>query len=90
MPPETSAAEKARPPPPQNPSAKILARAQRAIRTGHLTATATPLTRGRRSHLWECAIVDEEGRLIATGRVRLHSFDPGDDIAGAQPVMERG
>jgi uncharacterized protein (TIGR00369 family) len=60
----------------------------RAIRTGHLTATATPLTRGRRSHLWECTIVDEEGRLIATGRVRLHSFDPGDEIAEAKPMIE--
>lgn len=62
----------------------------RAIRQGHLTATATPLTRGRRSHLWECSIVDEEGRLIATGRVRLHSFDPGDEIAGEKPRMQRG
>jgi len=62
----------------------------RAIREGHLTATATPLTRGRRSHLWECSIVDEQGRLIATGRVRLHSFDPGDEIAGEKPKMERG
>jgi uncharacterized protein (TIGR00369 family) len=62
----------------------------RAIREGHLTATATPLTRGRRSQLWECSIVDEGGRLIATGRVRLHSFDPGEEIAGAKPLMERG
>jgi hypothetical protein len=34
--------------------------------------------------------VDEGGRLIATGRVRLHSFDPGEEIAGAKPLMERG
>ncbi|HVD00174.1 MAG TPA: PaaI family thioesterase [Candidatus Dormibacteraeota bacterium] len=62
----------------------------RAIRGGRLTATATPITRGRRSHLWQCDIVDEEGRMIATGRVRLHSFEPGEEIAGQRPRMERG
>jgi uncharacterized protein (TIGR00369 family) len=62
----------------------------RAIREGHLTATATPLTRGRRSQLWQCEIVDEAGRLIATGRVRLHSFEPGEEIAGRAPEMRRG
>ena len=62
----------------------------RAIREGHLTATATPLTRGRRSQVWQCDIVDESGKLIATGRVRLHSFEPGEEIAGEKPRMERG
>ena len=62
----------------------------RAIREGRLTATATPLTRGRRSHVWQCDIVDEAGRLIATGRVRLHSFEPGEDVAGESPQMRRG
>lgn len=62
----------------------------RAIRSGKLTATATPITRGRRSHLWQCDIVDEDGRVIATGRVRLHSFEPEDEIAGEKPTMRRG
>ena len=62
----------------------------RAVRAGTLTATATPITRGRRSHLWQCDIVDEEGRMIATGRVRLHSFEPGEEIAGRAPKLERG
>jgi 1,4-dihydroxy-2-naphthoyl-CoA hydrolase len=62
----------------------------RAIRAGHLTATATPLTRGRRSQVWQCDIVDEGARLVATGRVRLHSFEPGEEIAGERPRMERG
>jgi 1,4-dihydroxy-2-naphthoyl-CoA hydrolase len=62
----------------------------RAIREGRLTATATPITRGRRSHLWQCDIVDADGRMIATGRVRLHSFEPGEEIAGQAPRMERG
>ena len=62
----------------------------RAIREGQLTATATPLTRGRRSQVWQCDIVDEEGKLVATGRVRLHSFEPGEAIAGQAPEMRRG
>ncbi len=62
----------------------------RAIRSGHLTATATPLTRGRRSQVWQCDIRSDDGKLVATGRVRLHSFEPGDEIAGEAPAMARG
>lgn len=62
----------------------------RAIRTGRLTAIATPITRGRRSQVWQCDINDGDGRLIATGRVRLHSFEPGEAIAGETPQMTRG
>lgn len=62
----------------------------RAIRGGRLTATATPITRGRRSQVWQCDINDDDGRLIATGRVRLHSFEPGEAIAGEAPRMSRG
>jgi len=62
----------------------------RSIREGELKATATPITRGRRSQVWNCDIVDAEGRMIATGRVRLHVFEPGDEIAGERPRLERG
>jgi len=62
----------------------------RAIRQGHLTAVALPLTRGRRSQVWQCDISNEEGKLVATGRVRLHSFEPGEEIAGEAPRMSRG
>jgi uncharacterized protein (TIGR00369 family) len=54
----------------------------RAIRQGRLTAVATPITRGRRSQVWQCDVKNEEGKLVATGRVRLHSFEPGEQIAG--------
>src|ERR1700694_3659137 len=54
----------------------------RAIREGHLTATATPLARGRRRQLWQCEIVDEAGRLISAGRGRLASFEPGVEVPG--------
>lgn len=43
----------------------------RATREGMLTATATPLQRGRTQQLWEVAIVDEQDRLVAHGQVRL-------------------
>jgi uncharacterized protein (TIGR00369 family) len=43
----------------------------RAARGGTLHATATPVTRGRRTQLWEVVIRDDEGATVATGRVRL-------------------
>ncbi|MFO0751538.1 MAG: PaaI family thioesterase [Myxococcota bacterium] len=44
----------------------------KAVRAGAvLTALATPLTRGRTTHVWQAEIRDQAGGLIATGRVRL-------------------
>lgn len=43
----------------------------RAVSSGKLRAVARPLTRGRRTQVWQADIVDEQERLIATGRVRL-------------------
>src|SRR3954453_20068671 len=43
----------------------------RATREGTLTATATPLQRGRTQQLWQVAIVDADDRLVAHGQVRL-------------------
>ena len=40
----------------------------RAKREGTVTATATPLHRGRRSQVWDIRIEDEEGRLICASR----------------------
>jgi len=39
----------------------------RAVRRGRVTVTATPLTRGRRSQLWEATARDDEGRVVACG-----------------------
>ena len=47
----------------------------RAVREGKLRAVATPLTRGRRSQLWQCEVRDEAQQLIASGRVRLMVVD---------------
>jgi uncharacterized protein (TIGR00369 family) len=43
----------------------------RAVRGGKLRALARPVTRGRTSQVWEAWIRDEEGKLVASGRVRL-------------------
>lgn len=43
----------------------------RAVREGTLTATARPITRGRTTQVWECEVRDEQGRITATGRVRM-------------------
>ena len=54
----------------------------RAARGGRVRVTATPLTRGRRSQVWEATARDDQGRIIATGRVRLLCLDPGSDLGG--------
>ncbi len=59
----------------------------RAVREGTLHAVATPLSRGRRSPVWECAIRDDRRRLVATGRVRLLVLDPGAEIAGEKAAV---
>ena len=54
----------------------------RAVRSGKVTVTATPITRGRRVQLWEGVCRDDDGRIVATGRVRLLCLDAGSDLAG--------
>ena len=57
----------------------------RAVRAGvRLRAIATPLTRGRRTQVWEARVIDEEDRLVATGRVRLLCLDNDQALAGEQ------
>lgn len=50
----------------------------KAVREGRLIATARPLTRGRRSQVWQADVTDEAQRLVATGRVRLLCLDDKD------------
>jgi 1,4-dihydroxy-2-naphthoyl-CoA hydrolase len=53
----------------------------RPVRQGELRIDATPINRGRSTQLWEVAIVDERGRPVAHGRVRLMNLNaaPGLD-----------
>ena len=46
----------------------------RAAREGRLTATATPLHRGRSQQLWQVEITDEAGKVTARGEVRLQNL----------------
>src|SRR5690606_28425537 len=60
----------------------------RAAREGVLIATGTPVTRGRRSQLWDVRVADAEGATIATGRVRLLVLDAGAEVAGAELKLD--
>ena len=43
----------------------------RAVRTGLLRCVARPVTRGSRTQVWNAEVRDADGRIIATGTVRL-------------------
>jgi len=53
----------------------------RAVRSGKIRGTATPIHRGRSTQIWEASVCDEQGRVLATGRVRLLCID-GDAALG--------
>ncbi len=53
-----------------------------AVREGVLRATARPLTRGKRTQVWEGTITDATGRIAATGRVRFLGLEAGAAVAG--------
>jgi 1,4-dihydroxy-2-naphthoyl-CoA hydrolase len=48
----------------------------RAVRSGRLHAAAQPITRGRRTQVWETSIWDEHEHLVAVGRLRLLCLEP--------------
>ena len=54
-----------------------------AARSGTLTVRALPVTRGRRTQVWEAKVTDEAGKTLSTGRVRLLCLDAGTSLAGA-------
>jgi uncharacterized protein (TIGR00369 family) len=41
------------------------------VREGILTATATPIHRGRTQQLWTVDVRDEQQRLVAKGELRV-------------------
>jgi len=59
----------------------------RAVRGGTLRIVGLPITRGRRSQLWEVTIRGDDDAIVATGRVRLMVLDEGAEIGGQ--VLER-
>lgn len=47
----------------------------RAVTEGTLTATGTPVHRGRSQQLWRVEITDDSGRMAAVGQVRLANLN---------------
>jgi 1,4-dihydroxy-2-naphthoyl-CoA hydrolase len=57
----------------------------RAVRAGEkLHAVAKPVTRGRQTQVWQAQVLDEQDRLVATGRVRLLCLSEDQSLAGEQ------
>ncbi|MBA2463740.1 MAG: PaaI family thioesterase [Nocardioidaceae bacterium] len=46
----------------------------RAVGEGRLTSTATPVHRGRSQQVWVVETVDQQGRTVARGQVRLQNL----------------
>lgn len=61
-----------------------------AVREGTLRATARPLSRGRRTQVWEVSVTDGEGRALASGRVRLFVLEQGAPLAGEKLGLGAG
>jgi len=59
-----------------------------AVRGGRLRCTARPLVLGKRSHVWEAGIHDDQDRLVASGRVRLMVLEPGAAVAGREVGLQ--
>lgn len=60
----------------------------KAVRGGRLRGVATPLLAGRRSHVWEGRVYDDEERLVATGRVRLIVLEQGATAGGSKVTLQ--
>ncbi len=60
-----------------------------AVREGRLSVTARPLMRGRRTQVWQAAVTDGAGRIVAEGKVRLMSLEAGAALAGEQVRVKR-
>ncbi len=47
----------------------------RSVGAGTVTATSTPIHRGRRQQLWAVDMVDQDGTLLAKTQVRLQNIE---------------
>ncbi|MEM9695584.1 MAG: PaaI family thioesterase, partial [Myxococcota bacterium] len=61
----------------------------RAHREGKLIGVATPLTRGRKTQVWRVEIRNEEGKLVAEGKVRVLCLEAGSEVAGKKVTAQR-
>ena len=57
----------------------------RAVRaSANLHAVSTPITRGRRTQVWEARVLDDNEQVVAIGRVRLLCLEADQALAGEQ------
>lgn len=56
----------------------------RAVREGMLTATATPVQRGRTQQLWRVTVTSDDGTDVATGEVRLANIRNADVLGNSR------
>lgn len=54
----------------------------RAVRGGKIRAHVEPLLIGKRTHVWQGKVFDDENRLVATGRVRMMILEEGAAAGG--------
>jgi uncharacterized protein (TIGR00369 family) len=62
----------------------------RAVRNGKLHGVTRPLHRGRTTQVWEVEIRGDDGKLAATGRVRVLCLEAGTAVAGESVVVKPG
>ena len=60
----------------------------RPKREGMVTGVATPITRGRTTHVWDIRITDEQDRLICISRCTVAIVDRPPD--NGNPLVKRG
>jgi uncharacterized protein (TIGR00369 family) len=60
----------------------------RAVRSGKLIGLARPVHRGRATQVWEVEVRGDDGKLAATGRVRMLCLEPGAKVAGETVALK--
>jgi uncharacterized protein (TIGR00369 family) len=60
----------------------------RAMRSGTLVGIARPLHRGRATQVWEVEVRGDDGKLAASGRVRMLCLEPGAKVAGETVALK--
>ena len=60
----------------------------KATREGKIVGVATPIKKGRRTHVWEATVTNEAGDKLATGRVRMAILDKDAQAGGKRVELE--
>lgn len=62
----------------------------RAVRSGVLTATATPLQRGRTRQIWQVCITNGSAGLVAQGELHVSNIVSTSHLARERPMQDDG